>query len=1472
MTRHLFWLFISLFVLIFSSNILFAQKQVVSFTNTGNLKTPVELSNIDATVFAEYVDGKETVIEKDPLAKDPVMDGTPQILWTQTTRPGYRQRNFGFSKKVGSRYLRIGFTKSIPVGTVMTEGNVAVSVLKQDIPYPGNLADDTQWIAAQRVKDGKISADEITNAEDTALWILPAGTQTRTIRFTHIPEQNDNVYSGVIKGIYILADRYVNIAPQGISITHSNNQYARKINDEKVQTQWENISAKDKEQRAKKIADDPEWLFVMWQQPVTLNGLMLVIPGFSAADIQSYTGPDTTHPRDAGNEDWTTIKTISGLKNQLGGVFEVYGVDFDKPVTSRAIRVRITAVIDERPAHTQGSTMTGTRVWINDLMALKAIGNAPIETAIPETTAVKTIPQPPIPVKFSIPEDGYVTLVIEDSNGIRVRNLVSEKYFPKGDNIIGWDGTDDLGRDVDAAKHGLYRIPAHPVQPGDYKVRGLWHKAIDPKYELSVYNEGNPPWGTPDHTGAWLANHTPPQAALFVPAEKSPTGEPIVLLGAYVTEGPDGLIWTDLDGNKRGGMKWLGGAWTAAPFLTADNGTEAVAEVSAYAASVWETGKLSNLAELRVTALSVNPDKSPLAQKLLDKLVLKLEIGTAKDATWKINDMSGFAVYNSIMVFSFNLLNKIMFVNIKTGKILGSSPLDGPTGMTFDAKGQLLILSGKKLLKFAKIDETAKLPEAVTVIDNLEDPVGITLDKDGNIYISDRGNSHQVKVFTADGKLIRAIGNPGAPKTGPYDQMHMNSLMGIAIDSRNQLWVTERHFVPKRVSVWTLDGKFIKAFYGPTQYGGGGKLDPADKNKYYYAEGKTGGMEFKIDWPTGTWKLTNVTYLSTPGQLKLPGSAPDTALYLNGHRYFTNCYNDNPTTGAAIAFLFIDINGVATPVAAMGRANSWDILKDDSFKTIWPTDTDLKGDMNKNNGKNQAFFIWNDTNGDRQIQKEEITMKQGKVGTLSVMPDLSFCVSSINGNSIQYSPASINKDGVPTYDITKGKVLATGVKGPASSGGNQILVDKDNNVVLTLGVEPFHQYSLCGVKNGKAVWSYPSVWPGLHASHSAGRPSFPGELIGTTRLLGGFVTPKDSDAGPLWAVNGNMGNMYIFTSDGLFVATIFEDVRNGVLWKMPAAKRGMSLKGITLHDENFWPTLNQTPDGTIYIMDGNNASLVRLDGIESIRRISITPLKVTAEDLQKANKYLLNIEKQRQQEQGNGILKVAMPTTAPVVDGKLDDWNNAEWVDIEKAGVKANFNSTSMPYDVRGAVAIADGTLFAAWNTGDAKLLQNTGEQANSPFKTGGCLDIMLATDPTAKPDRKSPTAGDLRLLITMVANKIKAVLYRPVVPGTPDAEKIPFSSPWRTITFDKVEDVSSKVKLAFDKTGNYEISVKLDTLGFTPKAGMKVKGDIGILRGSDGQTTARVYWSNKATAIVADVPSEAELLPDLWGMWLIGN
>ena len=158
----------------------------------------------------------------------------------------------------------------------------------------------------------------------------------------------------------------------------------------------------------------------------------------------------------------------------------------------------------------------------------------------------------------------------------------------------------------------------------------------------------------------------------------------------------------------------------------------------------------------------------------------------------------------------------------------------------------------------------------------------------------------------------------------------------------------------------------------------------------------------------------------------------------------------------------------------------------------------------------------------------------------------------------------------------------------------------------------------------------------------------------------------------------------------------------------------------------------------------------------------------------------------------------------------------------------------------------------------------------------------MLATDPQADPRRKQATAGDVRLLVAMVKGQPVAVLYRPVAPGA-RGEGVPFSSLLRTIRFDQVEDVSKQVTLArgtetipaakgkpetTGPSGNFEFSIPLAVLGLKPRPGARIRGDVGVLRGSGIETTQRAYWCNKAAGLVSDIPSEAELTPQLWG-WI---
>ena len=106
------------------------------------------------------------------------------------------------------------------------------------------------------------------------------------------------------------------------------------------------------------------------------------------------------------------------------------------------------------------------------------------------------------------------------------------------------------------------------------------------------------------------------------------------------------------------------------------------------------------------------------------------------------------------------------------------------------------------------------------------------------------------------------------------------------------------------------------------------------------------------------------------------GGQPETPIYCQGRRYFTNCFNSNPTNGTSIAFVFLDRDGIAVPVAALGRANDWPLLKEDAFRPCWPQSADLQGDY----WRNQSLFAWSDQNADGHVQPDEVAMQSGSGG------------------------------------------------------------------------------------------------------------------------------------------------------------------------------------------------------------------------------------------------------------------------------------------------------------------------------------------------------------------------------------------------------------------------------------------------------------------------------------------------------------
>ncbi len=149
-------------------------------------------------------------------------------------------------------------------------------------------------------------------------------------------------------------------------------------------------------------------------------------------------------------------------------------------------------------------------------------------TLTPLHAAAALDAQNAIPIRFTLPAPRYVTLAINDASGNRVRNLMAGTPFTAGPQVVYWDGRDDFGRQAPA---------------GTYTAVGLHRDAIHLVYRFSLNNSGQPSWLTADHTGGWLADHSPPMAVLALGDR--------VFLGSPGPEANDGLIMTDLDGRKR---------------------------------------------------------------------------------------------------------------------------------------------------------------------------------------------------------------------------------------------------------------------------------------------------------------------------------------------------------------------------------------------------------------------------------------------------------------------------------------------------------------------------------------------------------------------------------------------------------------------------------------------------------------------------------------------------------------------------------------------------------------------------------------------------------------------------------------------------------------------------------------------------------------------------------------------------------
>ena len=1067
----------------------------------------------------------------------------------------------------------------------------------------------------------------------------------------------------------------------------------------------------------------------------------------------------------------------------------------------------------------------------------------------------------PVAVRYDLPHDANVTVVIEDEQGGRIRNLIGDQKRPAGPNVDYWDGANDGGR---------------LVEPGTYRYRGLYHRPLDLAYQFAYGNPGEPPWTTADSTGNWLSDHANPSDVC--------ADEKRVYICANHSESGSTVIAVDFDGRRLWGA---GNFWGGLVERHGDH-LYMVADEGLYHHRIQlhkldpATGYFVPFRDGKATHKILDYDPVPFYKPVDHEGAVIAR--KAHDAEWnRTNAMGLTSAYGKLYV-SLYYHEKLLLIDPERGEILREIELKKPTGLATGPRGNLFAISGQRVVR---VDANGEATPVVTA--ELQAPIGLAIDAESNIYVSDWRDSMKVKVFSSTGQLVDTVGRDGGRRLqGRYDPSGMFLPKGLAVDVRGRLWVAEDDNCPRRVSVWSRDGTLVREFLGTTWYGATEcAINAVDPMRAIMM-----GNLLELNWDQGTWGLLSTLWRPTHpdaffgprreglfhevvriGQQDYLVSSQSSTIYISrlsdetaqplaaaGHvmdslksvqfgDHASRGWKRNPPLLARNFWSRKEWNDRAAEAVpeyfdGLYRGHRSGYLQEKLIHSglPWPPDNN---------------FTWSDANGDGLVQEEEIEFFALDVdgprrwsggwrwaydrSNLTLYP-----FSNGRETLIWKMPVKgWTECGAPTYDGPGAKLI---VKDQPFRFCNSPWCDGQGNVLANQS--PLTMFS----PEGKTLWTYPNRWPGVHGSHSAPQAQ-PGLLIGPLKVVGS----AELDIGEVFCMSGNTGQAFLMTTDGLYLGSLFQDHRT-VPEPLPlTVRRGMSLNHTTCGAEWFGGQfLRHRIDGKIYIVSGSNANLVHeVKGLESTRRISPQSIRFTREDYSVAQELIAR--KETKTEQATPI-SVAMTQGEVNVDGRPQEY---QWT----TGRVARWN-----FDTRHsaeAVAAYDAeNLYLCYRVRDDSPMLNSYDDFKMAFKTGDSVVFEMRTHSDAKPIGNQPLAGDVRLLFTVRNDQPVAIAYRYVVPGT--REPVHFTSPVGTTDIDIVE-IISEAKLAVQRNRDgyvLEASVPLDYLGIKPSPGRKYLADWGVIYSDqDGRINQlRMYWSNKATGIVSDLFSEARIQPSLWG------
>ena len=395
-------------------------------------------------------------------------------------------------------------------------------------------------------------------------------------------------------------------------------------------------------------------------------------------------------------------------------------------------------------------------------------------------------------INLDMPEDGFVSLNIKNSEGLVARQLLTANFMTAGKHEILWDGLTNMS----------HFQPGEVVQPGAYTWEAIHHGGLGLRLVGWADNSGKTPFDSPG--GNWGGDHGKPSSVA--------TDGKQMFLGWNGSEAGKAVVCTDLDGK----VKWRHkhGGFGGAIHIAEGNGI-----------------------------VYVNDGH--------EKALYRIDAKKGDYSSWKGQDTAVLPISEGMLGLDFakgklylSQGQNIRVLDAETGKELNTIAIAEPADLEAAADGAVYVISaGKQVLRLKEDGKTEP------VVSGLENARGLAIGKDGEIYVGLLDPDNQVQVFGQDGKLIRSIGKKGGrPLLGPWDPSGMRFITALKVDSKGKLWVAEKDDHPKRISCWdSQSGAFINEFFGPTPYGAtGGAISSLDPMVMVGS-----GCEWRLDKETG---------------------------------------------------------------------------------------------------------------------------------------------------------------------------------------------------------------------------------------------------------------------------------------------------------------------------------------------------------------------------------------------------------------------------------------------------------------------------------------------------------------------------------------------------------------------------------------------------------------------------------------------